>query len=155
MSFSSNGIFPVAGFANVTPVTVVNDPGLTFSILNFSSGSGTATATIAYTITAPSSDPMTDASLAVTGTAINFGDSETLSNGQSLSASESQLTASTTFAAATSLTVTNALSVHSGSFTSFTNRFSETPTAAPEPSSLALLGVGLSALGFVRRRKRR
>ena len=123
--------------------------------MNFSSGSGTATATIAYTITAPSSDPMTDASLAITGTAINFGDSETLSNGQSLSASESQLTASTTFAAATSLTVTNALSVHSGSFTSFTNRFSETPTAAPEPSSLALLGVGLSPLGFVRRRKRR
>jgi len=35
-----------------------------------------------------------------------------------------------------------------------TNQFSETPTTVPEPSSLVLLGVGLSALGVVRRRKR-
>jgi hypothetical protein len=141
-------------------VTVANDPGLDFHTEASALGSGPNTFTITYSITAPASDPMTDASLAISGGVFgseptsSFQVSETLSNGKSLSASNSQLNASTTFAPTTSLTVTDTATVTLANFNDLKNQFSETPVTAPEPSSLALLGVGLSALGFVRRRKR-
>jgi len=148
----------------VEPVTVTNDPGISFPSVGSAVGTGPNTFTITYTITAPSSDPMTDASLAINGTTFpasgssfpagSFQVSETLSNGKSLSASDSSLTDSTTFAPTTSLTVTDSGTVTLAILFAVTNQFSETPTTVPEPSSLVLLGVGLSALGVVRRRKR-
>jgi hypothetical protein len=144
----------------VNPVAVANDPGLTFDFFTV----GTNGVTIKFTIAAPPSDPMTDASLVATGHTfsgpLSFGVAETLSNTKSLSASQSQLSAMTTFAAVTSLMVTDTLS--SATLTevsSVTNQFSETPVTVPvqKPSplaSLALLGVGISALGFARRQKR-
>src|SRR5271166_1355615 len=87
------------------PVTATNNPGLEFSV-----GPRTAaTSTITFTIATPSSNPMTDASLAISGTSLLPLVSETLSNGGSLSASASSTSDSTTFAATTSLTVTDTI----------------------------------------------
>jgi PEP-CTERM motif len=131
-------------------VTTTNDPGFQFSV----GGAPSTGATLTFTITAPSSDPMTDASL-MTFPSVQV--TELLSNGKSISASDSSPTASTTFAATTSLTVTDVFTLGTGfeaDSAGFTNQFSETPVTAPEPSSLVLLGVGLSALGLARRRQR-
>ena len=158
-SVSVTGV-QISSDLTVQPVAVVNDPGLTFKFDTV----GTNGVTIKFTIAAPPSDPMTDASLVTTGHTFNgplsFEVAETLSNTKSLSASQSQLSAMTTFAAVTSLMVTDTLS--SATFTevsSVTNQFSETPVTVPVPkpsplASLALLGVGISALGFARRQKR-
>jgi hypothetical protein len=72
----------------VDPVTVTGDPGLKF-VTNFSTTGGTAGARISFTISAPSSNPMTDASVVVAGTLTTptnagFGVTEALSNGLSI-----------------------------------------------------------------------
>jgi len=80
----------VESLATVVPVTVANDPGLEFMLTGFSTAGGVESATITFTIAAPASAPMTDASNAVTGSATGggaFGASEVLSNGITLAAS--------------------------------------------------------------------
>jgi hypothetical protein len=153
MSFSDfNNLPPTALTLTVTPVLVTNDPGLRFSM---TAGDASTGPSISYTISAPSSDQITGASLSLTFTGDgNFARvTETLSNGQSLSVSTSAPTASLTFAALTSLTVTDAIDASLD--LTVENRFSETPVSTPEPSSLALLGIGLPALALVRRRRKR
>jgi hypothetical protein len=158
VTFSNNASQP-ASDVNVDPLLVTNDPGLSFG---FSFRAQNVSGSISYTITAPSSDPMTDASLGLLGTTPpgSLSDTETLSNGKTLSASDSMPNASTTFAMTTSLAVTDAFSENNGATLAFIgNQFSETPVPVPVPkpsplASLALLGIGLSALGLAERRKR-
>jgi hypothetical protein len=152
MKFTATSSLP-ADFLTVIAVAITNDPGLEFEL----GAIDTTPSTISYTVTAPSSDPMTDASLALAAEPFGAGGAtETLSNNKTLSASGSSLSDSTTFTAITSLDVTDATFLVGGfTPTTLTNQFSETPVSTPEPSSLALLGVGLSAFGLARRRKRR
>jgi hypothetical protein len=162
----SNFIEP-SFFPSVQPILTANNPGLSFQSMGSAIGTGPNTFTITYTITAPSSDPITDASLALSGQTFpagggfpagSFQVTEMLNGGTlgSLSASNLGLTDRIgPFAPTTSLTVTDSGTVTLGILDDLTNQFSETPTAVPEPSSLILLGLGLSALGLVPRRKKR
>jgi hypothetical protein len=151
----SNNASQTASDVTVIPQLVTNDPGLGFGT---SFTVRTVSGSISYTITAPSSDPMTDASLefdVTTASAGSADNTETLSNGKTLSGSNTTPNPpDVTFAATTSLTVTDAFSANDATLSQVINQFSETPVPTPEPSSLALLGVGLSAFGWVRRRKR-
>jgi hypothetical protein len=157
MTFTSSpGGFLPASSVTVEPILTTNNPGLSFQSLGSAIGFGPNTLTITYTIHAPSNHPINDASLAISGTTFptlggSFQVSELLSNGKSLLASNSELTDSITFAPTTSLTVTNNETLTLGILDSATNQFSE--ATIPEPSTWILLGVGLSALGLVPRRK--
>jgi PEP-CTERM motif len=150
VTFSSPTIPVSTALVGIDSTT--NNPGFLFSVGTDIAGM----ATITFTVTAPSSNPMTDASLSFSPASdaglLEF--SETLSNGSSLSTSPGDIT----FAATTSLTVTDTYTTGTNSASSyFIENFSETPGATvpvPEPSSLALFGVGLSALGLMRRQKR-
>jgi len=75
---------------------------------------------------------------------------EALSNGKSLMIQDFTEQNKITFDPVTSLTVTDTLSVTNSAIDSVTNLFSETAVLAPEPSSLALLAVGVSVFGLAR-----
>src|ERR1700756_5340002 len=106
------------GFTLVLPLTDANNPGLHFIFGDFVSES---IGTISFTITAPSSDPMTGASLQIVGGGANFAVTEMLSTGKPLSAS-GPIGDSTTFSAGTSLNVTDSLSATGDAMDSSRNK---------------------------------
>ena len=154
LGISQNEVAEPAGvLVNGIFDTPADDPGIEFLLeTTFTGANG---ASFVFSVTAPSSSSINGVSLSV-GASSNGSATVTgsLSNGDSLSASLGE-TNSLNFDPTHSLTVT--LSQASSGLeelsTPIDMRFSEM-AAVPEPSSAALVGVGLAVSGLVRWRKR-
>lgn len=157
-TYGSQGILPVAATAvTVTPVLVPNDPGLTFSFSLASTADQLSILGMTYTVTAPATHPISDISIAITGTPVDFApeDSETGNTTLLVMANALSLSDSADFATPqVSVAVENsALAAFGSTLSSITSRFSEV-AAIPEPATPALLALGLGFLAFGRRGKK-
>jgi hypothetical protein len=138
-----------------------NDPGIAWGIDTlFGAANG---ASFVFTVTAPANSPINGFSLDLSSFSVGgpvvpspFTTVDvTLSNGDTLSATDDGISHSISFAATTELTVTTTISSNDWSLTGGPiENFSEVAPAIPEPSSIALVGVGLSATALRLRRRR-
>lgn len=165
----TNGNAPPASSIEVTPLTASltsPGPGLQFNG-NFSVAAGKTTdIALDFDVTAGAGFKITGASVTLVGTttgggaAGSFSDSELIASGMaeiaSLNTSNTNKVASTTFAGVTGATVDeDILLIGYENLSTIIKHFAENSTPTPEPASLGLLGVGLGALGLIRRRQRR
>jgi hypothetical protein len=167
-TYTQNPGAPSPTVVTASPETgVLHNPGLAFNftgVLTVPAGS-TVTVPFGFNILAPANDPITDASLAVTGTVTGGGsivDQETFNNAPALMAcvgvTGCPSTVTENFATGlTNITVLDTATLVGGATDLIiTKNFSEAPTVtpAPEPASPTLLGAWLGMFGLVRRWRR-
>jgi PEP-CTERM motif len=153
LGISQNDIAETQGI-EITAIfdTPADDPGIQFFVNTiFDSGDG---ASFVFSVTAPRSTVINGVSLSLGSSSVGSATvTGSLSNGDSLLASLGE-TSSINFDPTNSLTVTLSQASSGDGTANFSMRFSET-AAVPEPSSAALVGVGLAVSGLARWRKRR
>jgi hypothetical protein len=150
---------PPASIFVVNPYTVGNETGFTLNGTLFAAANTLVDVSITYTVTAPAGELINDAFLSTTGgilgTTGGYSVSETLSTvpATTLSANLGSPTGTINFAGVNSITVSKDIFLNGGnggtSLSVITQAFSS--TGVPEPSSMALLGIGMTGFLAFRR----
>jgi hypothetical protein len=161
-SYNPSGFNAPASTVGVTPIGAGTSagPGIVFNGGWSNTGTTNLDAILGFTVTAPATAPITDASLDVSGVlpGTDFTDVETLSNGTTLAVNETAPTTTTHFAATTMLNQEEDFEVFPGTGAAvgvsiLDKQFSDISVPVPEPVSLALLGTALFGFGIIRRRR--
>jgi PEP-CTERM motif len=171
LTFSNFGYSPTpvagsvaASAVNVLPFTLGNETGITYTAGWFAAAGQTVDIALTYVVTAPARELINDVYLGLTGGV--FGGTGTISVGETLRNATTgafitsleafipgQLVSTGTFAGVQSILVTKDILLVGGSNGATVSIVDQgfSSTTVPEPTSMALLGIGMASFFTYRR----